>query len=73
MQSLLAQENEDMSTEYEETPRRRPGAPTIDEIELKDVPVYIICPSCDNKVVTKTSFERAKEAKCASLCLCLLQ
>eukprot|EP00794_Sanderia_malayensis_P009885 gene9885-10895_t len=73
-ETLLSTENENTETELDlERQRRRPGAPTIDEIELRDVPVYIICPSCQNKVVTKTDFERAKEAKCASACLCLLQ
>ena len=66
--------NQEEETEAEqETPKRRTGAPTVDEIEFKEVPVYIVCPNCQHKVVSKTSFERAKEAKCASACLCLLQ
>ena len=69
--------NEEDETEVEadreSTKSRKIGVPTIDEIELKEVPMYMICPKCGEKGVTRTTVESSKEAECVSLCLCLLQ
>eukprot|EP00795_Rhopilema_esculentum_P006128 gene6128-11518_t len=69
-----AEEDEtEVEVDRESTGSRKIGVPTIDEIELKEVPVYMICPKCGEKGVTRTTVERSKEAECVSLCLCLLQ
>ena len=71
LQHLLSPvENE---ADVEQIERKKVGVPTIDEIELKEVPVYIICPKCGEKGITKTEIKRSREALFISLCLCLLQ
>ena len=73
MQHLLTAVENDGEADIEKIERKKVGVPTIDEIELKEVPVYIICPKCGEKGITKTETNRSREALCISLCLCLLQ
>ena len=75
MQHLLTTEENDHQAEIEQEQleRKKVGVPTIDEIELKEVPVYLICPKCGEKGITRTETQRSREAFCMSICLCLLQ
>ena len=70
---MTATENNGDEVEQEQTERKKVDVPTIDDIELKEVPVYIICPKCGEKGITITETKRSKEAVLISLCLCLLQ
>ena len=72
-QLLLTPEEDEGESEQDTTPTKKIGVPTIDEIELKEVPVYIICPKCGEKGVTRIELERSREAECFSICLCVLQ
>ena len=75
MQHLLTTEENDRQAEVEQEQieRKKVGVPTIDEIQLKEVPVYLICPKCGEKGITRTETQRSREAFCMSICLCLLQ
>ena len=74
---LLLQNHVSPETEeppvYEEEKKKKSGAPTVSEVAFRDVPVYVICPHCSEKIVTKISLERGKQLKCVVACLCIMQ
>ena len=43
------------------------------ETAFEDVPVYITCPYCHEKIVTRTSFKSGKYTYWTSACLCIFQ
>ncbi|KAL9986992.1 hypothetical protein ACROYT_G001225 [Oculina patagonica] len=50
------------------------GAESSDaETAFEDVPVYITCPYCHEKIVTRTSFKSGKYTYWTSACLCIFQ
>ena len=50
------------------------GAESSDaETAFEDVPLYITCPFCNEKIVTRTSFKSGKYTYWTSACLCIFQ
>lgn len=50
------------------------GAESSDaETAFEDVPVYVTCPYCHEKIVTRTSFKSGKYTYWTSACLCIFQ
>lgn len=43
------------------------------ETAFEDVPLYITCPYCNEKIVTRTSFKSGKYTYWTSVCLCIFQ
>ena len=43
------------------------------ETAFEDVPVYLTCPHCNEKIVTRTSFKSGKYTYWTSACLCIFQ
>lgn len=43
------------------------------ETAYEDVPVYVTCPHCNEKIVTRTNFKSGKYTYWTSACLCIFQ
>ena len=43
------------------------------ETAYEDVPVYVTCPYCNEKIVTRTNFKSGKYTYWTSACLCIFQ
>lgn len=53
--------------------QRRENKPDYDESIFQEVPVYINCPFCDEKIVSRTRLKYGRWTYRAAACLCLLQ
>lgn len=61
-------------TESNESAKPTAGAESSEEeTAFEDVPVYITCPYCNEKIVTRTSFKSGKYTYWTSACLCIFQ
>ena len=56
-------------------PKITPGEEVPDDgsTGFQDVPVYITCPHCNEKVVTRTAFKSGKYTYWTTACLCVFQ